>query len=79
VVQAKKRSYHNQHPINLFLPLVIEVFGYLHKQADLFQTTMPILLELESARRPSFFYLGHFSSSKSFNHIAKDASSSILS
>jgi hypothetical protein len=31
-------------------------------------------LELERARRPSSFYLGHFSSSKSFYHITKDAS-----
>jgi hypothetical protein len=31
-------------------------------------------LELESARGLSSFYLGHFFSSKSFNHIAKDAS-----
>jgi hypothetical protein len=31
-------------------------------------------LELEGDRRPSFFYLGHFSSSKSFDHITKDVS-----
>jgi hypothetical protein len=31
-------------------------------------------LELEKARGPSSFYLGHFSSSKSFDHIIKDAS-----
>jgi hypothetical protein len=42
VVQAKKNNYHNQHLINQFLPLAIEVFGYLHKQADVFYTIMPI-------------------------------------
>ncbi len=34
--RAKKRSYCNQHPINQFLPLIIEVFGCLHKHADMF-------------------------------------------
>jgi hypothetical protein len=31
VAQAKKRNYHDWHPINEFLPLAIEVFGCLHK------------------------------------------------
>jgi hypothetical protein len=31
-------------------------------------------LELEGDKRPSSFYLGHFSLSKSFDHIRKDAS-----
>jgi len=31
-------------------------------------------LELERDKRPSSFYLGHFSSSKVFDHITKDAS-----
>jgi hypothetical protein len=31
-------------------------------------------LELEGPRKPSSFYLGHFSSSKFFNHITKDVS-----
>jgi hypothetical protein len=34
--QAKERSYHTLHPINQFLPLAIEVFGCLHKQAYVF-------------------------------------------
>jgi hypothetical protein len=29
-------SYHNQHPIDQFLPLTIDVFGCLLKQADVF-------------------------------------------
>jgi hypothetical protein len=36
VIQAKKRSYHNRHPIDQFLPLVIEVFRCLHKHVDVF-------------------------------------------
>jgi len=36
VAQAKKRSYHDQHPTNQFLPLVVEVFRCLHKQTDVF-------------------------------------------
>jgi hypothetical protein len=31
VVQAKKRSYHNQHLVNQFLPLSVELFGCLYK------------------------------------------------
>ncbi len=34
--KAKERSYCNRHPINQFLSLAIEVFGYLHKYADVF-------------------------------------------
>ncbi len=34
--RAKKRNYHNQHPTNQILFLTIEVFGCLHKQADVF-------------------------------------------
>ncbi len=42
VVQIKERSYYNQHPIDQFLPLTIEVFGCLHKHANVFYTTMPM-------------------------------------
>jgi hypothetical protein len=35
-VQVKERSYCDQHPINHFLPLTIEVFGCLDKQVDVF-------------------------------------------
>jgi len=70
VAQAKERSYRNQHPINQFLPLTIEIFGCLHKHVDVCQC----YLELEGAKGPSSFYLGHFFSSKSFDHIVKDAS-----
>jgi hypothetical protein len=35
-IQAEERSYHNWHPTYQFLPLTIEVFGYLHKHANVF-------------------------------------------
>jgi hypothetical protein len=34
--QAKERNYCNRHPIDQFVPLVIEVFGCLHKHVDMF-------------------------------------------
>ncbi len=33
VTQAKEGFYHNQHPINTFFSLTIEVFGCIHQQA----------------------------------------------
>jgi hypothetical protein len=36
VAQAKEKNYHNQHPIDQFFPLTIEVFGSLHKHVDVF-------------------------------------------
>jgi hypothetical protein len=35
-VQVLKKSYHNRHSINQFLPFTIEVFGCLHKQVNVF-------------------------------------------
>ncbi len=35
-IRAKERNYCNRHPINQFLPLAIEIFGCLHKHADVF-------------------------------------------
>jgi hypothetical protein len=36
VVQTKERSYYDQHPTNQFLLFMIDVFGCLHKQANVF-------------------------------------------
>jgi hypothetical protein len=36
VIQAKKRSYHDQHLTDQFFPLAIEIFECLHKQTDVF-------------------------------------------
>ncbi len=35
-LKQKKKSYHDQHPIDHFIPLAIEVFGFLNKQVDVF-------------------------------------------
>ncbi len=40
--QVLKSSYHNQHPIDQFLPLTIELFGYLDKMSMCFYTTVPM-------------------------------------
>jgi hypothetical protein len=34
--QAKEKNYRNQHPTDQVFPLVIEVFGCLHKHANVF-------------------------------------------
>jgi hypothetical protein len=67
-IKLKEKNYHNQHPTNQFFPLAIEVFGCLHKHADVF------LHDCANAIWPSSFCLGHFFLSKSFNHISKDVS-----
>jgi hypothetical protein len=36
VVQDKERSYRNQHPVDQFLSLTIEIFDCLHKHANMF-------------------------------------------
>jgi hypothetical protein len=36
VIQAQEKGYHNQHPIDQFLLLVIEIFESLCKRADVF-------------------------------------------
>jgi hypothetical protein len=41
-IQAKEKSYHDQHPTDQFLILAIEVFGCLHKQAYVFYMIMPM-------------------------------------
>jgi hypothetical protein len=41
-VQAKEKSYHNQHSTDQFLLLVIEVFGCLHKHVDVFLHYSPM-------------------------------------
>ncbi len=34
--EAKEHNYYDQHPTNQFLPLEMEVFGCLHRHADVF-------------------------------------------
>ncbi len=35
-LKLKEKNYRNWHPINQILPLGIEIFGYLHKHANVF-------------------------------------------
>jgi hypothetical protein len=76
VVQAKERSYHDQHLVNQFLPLPMEVFGCLHKQANVFlHNCANAIWSLKRSEAPSFFfYLSYFSLTKKFSHISKVAS-----
>jgi hypothetical protein len=69
--QAKENNYCNQHPTNQFFLLAIEVFGCLHKQANvLIHNCANAIWNFKGL---SSFCLGHFYLSKCFNHIAKDA------
>jgi len=43
VVQAKEKNYYDQHPINQFLPLAIEIFGCLHKHVICSYMIVPML------------------------------------
>jgi hypothetical protein len=79
VAQAPKRRYCDQHPINQFLPLVIEVFGYLHKQADVFYTIMPTHLELEMPEGLHLSVLVTFLHQKVSVELQRMQTSSILS
>jgi hypothetical protein len=36
--QVKKQSYHDSHFVDQFLPVAMEIFGYLHKLANVFFT-----------------------------------------
>jgi hypothetical protein len=74
VTQTKEKSYCNRHPTDQFLPLTIEIFGYLHKYANVFlQDCANAIWSLKRLKGPSCLYLSHFSLSKSFDHITKDA------
>jgi hypothetical protein len=73
-VQAQEKSYCNRHLTDQILPLAIEVFGCLHKHVDVFlHDCANAIWSLKGDKRPSSFYLGHFSLSKKFDHITKDA------
>jgi hypothetical protein len=62
------------HPLNQFLPLAVEVFGYLHNQANVFYTIVPMPFEVWNDHMLSSFYLRYFSWAKNFNHIVKTIS-----
>jgi hypothetical protein len=56
--QAKKKSYHYQHPIDQFLPLSIEVFECLHKQVNVFlHNCANAIWSLKGPKGPPLFAL----------------------
>jgi hypothetical protein len=71
VAQVKKKNYHDWHPTNQFFPLAIEILDVYTNKLMCFTWLCQCHMELERAKRPSFFYLGYFLLSKKFNHIAK--------
>jgi len=69
---SQENNYCNWHPTNQFLSLTIEIFGRLHKQANVFYMIMPMSFGAWKGQRVLFFCLGCFYLSKQFNHITKD-------
>jgi hypothetical protein len=61
-LKPKKKSYHKQHPIDQFLLLVIQVFGCLHKQVNVFlHNCANAIWSFKGTKGPPLFiYLGFF-------------------
>jgi hypothetical protein len=79
-IQAKEKSYHNRHPTNQFFPLAIEVFGCLHKHADVFlHYCANAIWSLKVLEGPHFFTLIIFLCQKNSITLQKMQASSILS
>ncbi len=73
-IQIKERSYHDQYPVDQFLFLTIEVFLCLNKQLDVFlHDCANAMWNFKRPKRPYFFCLGYFYTSKNLNYITKDA------
>jgi len=78
--QAKERSYHNRHPTDQFLPLEIEVFGYLHKHVNVFlQNCANAIWNLKGTESPHLSTLVNFLCQKVSITLQKMQASSILS
>ncbi len=72
VTQAKEKHYCNQHPINQFLPLIIEVFSCLHKHADvLLHNCANAIWSLKRSKVPHLFILVTFFCQKIQSHYKK--------
>jgi hypothetical protein len=73
--QAKEKSYYDRHPTGHFLPLTIEVFGILDKQADVFlHDCANAMWNFKWPEGPPLFVLVMFLCQKNLNYITKDAS-----
>jgi len=74
VTQTKQKNYHNQHLIDQFLPLAIEVFGCLHKQVDVY--LQDCVNAFWSSKGPEGLFLSIlvvFLYQNIFNYVTKDA------
>jgi hypothetical protein len=59
--QAKKQSSRNRHLVDQFRPLAMEVFGCLHKKADVFlHNCANVIWSLKRPNGPPFFILVTF-------------------
>jgi hypothetical protein len=80
VAQANKKSYYNWHPIDQFLPLAIEVFGCLDKQANEFlHHCTNAIWSFKGPKGPPFSILVTFFGQKISITLQKMQASSILS
>ncbi len=73
VAQTKEKNYHNQHLIDQFLPLAIEVFGCLHKQVDVY--LQDCANAIQSSKRSEGLFLSIlvvFLYQNIFNYVTKD-------
>ncbi len=78
--QTKGRNYHNQHPINYFFFLAIEVFGCLDKQANVFfHNCVNAMWNFKGPKGLPFFVLVTFLCKKISITLQKMLASSILS
>jgi hypothetical protein len=60
-IQGKEKSYRDQHPTDQFIPLVVEVFGCLHKQAYVFlHDHANAIWSLKRLKGPPIFVLVSF-------------------
>jgi hypothetical protein len=61
LTQTKERNYYDQHPTDQFFFLAIEIFGCLHKQADVFlHKCVNIIWSLKGLEGPPLFVLVTF-------------------
>ncbi len=80
VAQTKERNCCNWHPIDQFLPLVIEVFGCLHKHVDVFlHDDANTIWSLKGIKGSHLFTLVTFFCQKVLITLQKMQASSILS
>ncbi len=80
VTQTKERSYCNRHPTDQFLPLTIEIFGYLHKYANVFlQDCANDIWSLKGLKGPHVYTLVTFLCQKVLITLQRMQTSSILS